>query len=188
MLVVNLSLKQMTIEGEKVALPEVVSSCGNDCLKMGRSSNQLSRQLRIFHRRPKRSLNSIQGTFNFQIFSIVGVEYMFTVSNLSHFTTSGETSAGKSSLINLLLGKNIMPTSIQQNTLTICEVSYGPAEEAVLHFANRRKPPRVLTGDTFDKFKYYIQEPIENENWCEWIEIRIPNPLLKVKKLIACAL
>ena len=113
---------------------------------------------------------------------------MFTVSNLSHFTTSGETSAGKSSLINLLLGKNIMPTSIQQNTLTICEVSYGPAEEAVLHFANRRKPPRVLTGDTFDRFKYYIQEPIENENWCEWIEIRIANPLLKVKKLIACAL
>ena len=78
-----------------------------------------------------------------------------------------------------------MPTSIQQNTLTICEVSYGPAQEAVLHFANRRKPPRVLTGDIFHKFKYYIQEPRENENWCEWIEIRIPNPLLKVKKLIA---
>ncbi|RMX41276.1 hypothetical protein pdam_00023433, partial [Pocillopora damicornis] len=81
---------------------------------------------------------------------ILGVEYMFTVSNLSHFTTSGETSAGKSSLINLLLGKNIMPTSIQQNTLTICEVSYGPAEEAVLHFANRRKPPRC-SWDTLTK-------------------------------------
>ena len=116
------------------------------------------------------------------------MEYVFTVSNLSHFTTSGEISTGKSGLINLLLGKCIMPTSIQQNTLTICEVSYGPAEEAVLHFANRGKPPRVLTGDIFHKFKYYIQEPRENENWCEWIEIRIPNPLLKVKRLIACVL
>ena len=75
-----------------------------------------------------------------------------------------------------------MPTSIKQNTLTICEVSYGPAKEAVLYFANRRKPHNVFTGNIFDKFKYYIQNPIEDDNWCERIEIRIPNPLLRVKK------
>ena len=76
-----------------------------------------------------------------------------------------------------------MPTSIQQNTLTICEISYGEAKKAVLHFANGRKSPRVLTGDKFYKYKDYVKKPIEDENWCEWIEIRIPNPLLKVKKL-----
>ena len=79
-----------------------------------------------------------------------------------------------------------MPTSIKQNTLTICEVSYGPAKEAVLHFANRRKPHNVFTGNIFDKFKYYIQNPIDDDNWCERIEIRIPNPLLKVKKKTFC--
>ena len=59
-----------------------------------------------------------------------------------------------------------MPTSIQQNTLTICEISYGAAQEAVLHFANRPKSRHVLTGDEFDKYKDYIQKPIEDKNWC----------------------
>ncbi|RMX41275.1 hypothetical protein pdam_00023432, partial [Pocillopora damicornis] len=72
-----------------------------------------------------------------------------------------------------------MPTSIQQNTLTICEISYEEAKKAVLHFANGRKSPRVLTGDKFYKYKDYVKKPIEDENWCECIEIRIPNPLLK---------
>ena len=76
-----------------------------------------------------------------------------------------------------------MPTSIQQNTLTICKISYGEAKKAVLHFANGRKSPRDLTGDKFYKYKDYVKKPIEDENWCEWIEIRIPNLLLKVKKL-----
>ena len=76
-----------------------------------------------------------------------------------------------------------MPTSIQQNTLTICEISYGAAQEAELHLANRPKSRHVLTGNEFDKYKDYIQKPIEDKNWCEWIEIRIPNPLLKVEKL-----
>ena len=79
-----------------------------------------------------------------------------------------------------------MPTSFIKNTLTICEVSYGPAKAAVLHFANRRKPYYVFTGDTFDNFKYYVQNPIEDDNWCEWVEIRIPNPLLEVKKKTFC--
>ena len=53
----------------------------------------------------------------------------------------------------------------------------------MLHFANGRKSPRDLTGDKFYKYKDYVKKPIEDENWCEWIEIRIPNLLLKVKKL-----
>ncbi|XP_022802296.1 uncharacterized protein LOC111339834 [Stylophora pistillata] len=91
----------------------------------------------------------------------------------------GETSAGKSSLINLLLNDSIMPISIKQSTLTICEISYGAIKEAVLHFANRRGLSLVLTGQRFDKYKDYIKKPIEDENWCEKIEIRIPNLLLK---------
>ena len=39
MLLVNWSLKRITIDGEKVEIPEVVSSHDSDCLEMGRSSN-----------------------------------------------------------------------------------------------------------------------------------------------------
>ena len=65
-------------------------------------------------------------------------------------------------------------------------MSYGPVKEAELHYHNRRKPARVLTGDKFNKIKKYIERPTENDNWCERIEIRIPNNLLKVKKKTFC--
>ena len=39
LLLVIWSLKQMTIKGEKVEIPEVVSSCGSDCWEMGGSSS-----------------------------------------------------------------------------------------------------------------------------------------------------
>ena len=92
----------------------------------------------------------------------------------------GETSAGKSSLINLLLNDSVMPTSIMQNTLTICEISYGPTKQAVVHFAKRSKPSRVLEEKKFHKIKEYVEKTVEDENWCERIEIKIPNPLLEV--------
>ncbi|KAL9963713.1 hypothetical protein ACROYT_G027246 [Oculina patagonica] len=91
---------------------------------------------------------------------------------------AGETGAGKSSLINLLLNDHVLPTSIMQTTQTICEISYGPRKEAVIHFAKRSRP-RTLTGSRFDRIKKYIEKPLEDEPWCEKIEIKIPNPLLE---------
>ena len=97
---------------------------------------------------------------------------------------TGETGAGKSSLINLLLNDNVLPTCITQNTHTICEISYGPTKEAMIHFFNARKPARVLNESKFDKIKRYIETPVQNEPWCKRIEIKIPNPLLKVQNKI----
>jgi len=92
---------------------------------------------------------------------------------------AGETSAGKTSLINLLLKDNVLPTCITQNTHTICEISYGPTKEAVIHFFNKSKPARILNESNFHKIKRYIEKPVQNEPWCKRIEIKIPNPLLK---------
>jgi len=92
---------------------------------------------------------------------------------------AGETSAGKSSLINLLLNDNVLPTCIKQNTHTICEISYGPTKEAVIHFFDTSKPPRILDESKFAKIKRYIEKPVQNEPWCQRIEIKIPNLLLK---------
>ncbi|KAL9963715.1 hypothetical protein ACROYT_G027249 [Oculina patagonica] len=92
---------------------------------------------------------------------------------------AGETSAGKSSLINLLLNDHVLPTCIMQNTHTICEISYGPKKEAVIHFAKHSKPSCTLKESKFDRIKKYIEKPLEDEQWCERIEIKIPNPLLE---------
>ena len=73
-----------------------------------------------------------------------------------------------------------MPTCIMQNNLTICEISYGPKKEAVIHFAKRGKMPIKLKERKFDKMTEFIEKPTDDEHWCERIEIKIPNPLLQV--------
>ncbi|KAM7448138.1 hypothetical protein ABFA07_003866 [Porites harrisoni] len=92
---------------------------------------------------------------------------------------AGETSAGKSSLINLLLNEQVLPTSVLQNTLTICEISYGAKREAVIHFGNREKTSLRLGDIKSDTLKQYIQKPTNDKDWCKKIEIKIPNSLLK---------
>ena len=96
---------------------------------------------------------------------------------------TGETSAGKSSLINLLLNEEVLPTYVLQNTLTICEISYGPRKEAKIHF-DKYKPgeePIRLKGKEVDLIRKYIEQPVDGERRCEKIEIKINNALLKVQ-------
>ena len=96
---------------------------------------------------------------------------------------TGETSAGKSSLINLLLNEKVLPTSVLQNTLTICEISYGLRKEAKIHF-DKYKPgeePIRLKGKDFDRMRKYIEQPVDGERRCKKIEIKINNALLKVQ-------
>ena len=95
----------------------------------------------------------------------------------------GETSAGKSSLINLLLNDQVMPTGVLQNTLTICEISYGRSKEAVIHFDKPEEAPIRIKEKVFDRMQEYIQQPDHGERRCKRIEIKIPNALLKVETL-----
>ena len=108
-------------------------------------------------------------------------DFLDTMTNNVFVFLTGETSAGKSSLINLLLNDQVLPTSIMQNTLTICEISYGSRKEAVVHFAKQDKMPLRHRESNFDKIWQYIQKPIDDEHRCEKIEIKIPNPLLQVQ-------
>ncbi|XP_033739946.1 tyrosine-protein kinase Fer-like isoform X2 [Pecten maximus] len=57
---------------------------------------------------------------------------------------AGETSAGKSSFINLLLGKDLLPTSDLQCTTSICEIRYSQSGKkyAVLHHRSIDKQKR----------------------------------------------
>ena len=94
---------------------------------------------------------------------------------------TGETSAGKSSMINLLLNERVLPTHIKQNTLTVCEISYGAEREAVIHLNDPEMKPIKLQENKFDVIKKYIEKPTDDKQWCKKIEIKIPNPLLQVQ-------
>ena len=94
---------------------------------------------------------------------------------------TGETSAGKSSLINLLLNDEVLPTGVLENTLTICEISYGQRKEAKIHFDKPGEEPIRLKKEAFDLMRKYIKQPVDGERRCEKIEITIKNELLKVQ-------
>ncbi|XP_078686626.1 uncharacterized protein LOC144919207 [Branchiostoma floridae x Branchiostoma belcheri] len=55
---------------------------------------------------------------------------------------AGETSAGKSTLLNLLLGDDILPVAHMSSTSTICEVKYGKTRQALVHL----REPDAATG------------------------------------------
>jgi len=52
-------------------------------------------------------------------------------------TFEGEKSSGKSSLVNLILGKELLPYSALSTTSTICELRYGRQRKIVVHFKDK---------------------------------------------------
>ncbi|XP_035663959.1 bacterial dynamin-like protein [Branchiostoma floridae] len=46
---------------------------------------------------------------------------------------AGETSSGKSTFLNLLLGDKVLPVAFESSTSAICEVKYGMTKQAVVH-------------------------------------------------------
>ncbi|CAG5123599.1 unnamed protein product, partial [Candidula unifasciata] len=77
---------------------------------------------------------------------------------------AGEMGCGKSSLVNLLLGVDLMPTSDLQCTAAIVEISYGSSPQAIVHFrpdeSGRTKPPATVClsfDNSVDTFLERIQ-------------------------------
>ena len=49
----------------------------------------------------------------------------------------GETCSGKSSLVNLILGEELLPYSVLSTTSTICELKFGEERKIVAHFKDK---------------------------------------------------
>ena len=52
-------------------------------------------------------------------------------------TLPGESSSGKSSLINLIMGEELLPYSVLCTTSTICELKFGEERKIVAHFKDK---------------------------------------------------
>ena len=113
-------------------------------------------------------------------------------------TLIGETSSGKSSLINLIMGGELLPYSALRTTSTICELKFGKERKIVAHFKDKdpltgrvRKIIRLLENDpnTTSEEKNYLQQissfvhaksDCEKGSIYEKIELFWPHSLLQV--------
>ncbi|KAK3091421.1 hypothetical protein FSP39_019770 [Pinctada imbricata] len=111
----------------------------------------------------------------------------------------GETGAGKSSFINLILGCELLPYSLLSNTNTICEIQYGDQHSVILHPHEYSRRTEQIICDSFSELQAILKEKIQknengtdlqkNKNTTEQImykraEIFLPNDLLQTGLLI----
>lgn len=87
--------------------------------------------------------------------SIVILQKYLNVSNNSNaiWFSSGETSAGKSSLLNLLLGEHLLPDHMLSCTSTICQIYNSVEKKAVAIDENGTKTfIKDLTKETLSEY------------------------------------
>ena len=109
------------------------------------------------------------------------------------FTIIGETSSGKSSLINLIMGEEICPYSVLSTTSTICELKFGKERKIVAHFKDKdpetRQPTKVIhLKDNPERDSYlnqiapyvHLESEREEDSMYKKIELFWPHSLLEV--------
>ena len=108
---------------------------------------------------------------------------------------SGESSAGKSTFLNLILGEEVLPSSVLSTTCTICELKYAKERCLVAHFKTKdpktglltkriklKKPENCGNKSYLDQITPYVHLESNRESGSEYkkVEIFWPHELLQV--------
>ena len=105
---------------------------------------------------------------------------------------SGETSAGKSSMLNLFLGEELLPFSVLSTTSTICELKYGKKRQIKIHYKEAGKEPKIKDLDESSPYIDQISEfvhvksPTLREKASDYSKVELfwPQKLLQVRKRV----
>ncbi|XP_078380429.1 uncharacterized protein LOC144663380 isoform X1 [Oculina patagonica] len=100
---------------------------------------------------------------------------------------AGETSAGKSSMLNLILGEELLPFSVLSTTSTICELKYGRDRRIKIHYKEQGKSPRTKYLEESSSYMDQISEFVhvkspssrEKASHYKKVELFWPHNLLK---------
>ena len=106
----------------------------------------------------------------------------------------GETSSGKSTLLNLILGEQLLPYSVLSTTSTICELRYGDTPRLVAHFKDKGsgdtsktvlldKPSEASEQSYLKQISEFVHLKTNREKGSDYekIELFWPHNLLKVR-------
>jgi len=89
---------------------------------------------------------------------------------------AGEFTAGKSTLINALLGADILPTALEATTARITFISYSDRPGVTLHFKDGRSEDLQFSPSIL---KEYIASNLPKIENVEYVYLRYPSELLK---------
>ena len=100
----------------------------------------------------------------------------------------GETSAGKSSMLNLILGEELLPFSVLSTTSTICELRYGKKRRIKVHYKQEGREPEIKELDESSSYIDQISTFVhvksaslrEKAPQYKKVELFWPHSLLKV--------
>ena len=111
-----------------------------------------------------------------------------------HLFIPGETSSGKSTLLNLILGEQLLPYSVLSTTSTICELRYGDTPKLVVHFKDKgsgdtswtvllEKPTEASKQSYLKQISQFVHRKTNREKGSDYekIELFWPHDLLKVR-------
>jgi GTP-binding protein EngB required for normal cell division len=92
-----------------------------------------------------------------------------------HVSVLGEFKSGKSTLVNALLGRELLPTGVVPVTTVLTEISFGPESATVTFASGARQPIQI------DALGDYVAEERNpgNELGVERVEVSVPVPLLE---------
>ena len=102
----------------------------------------------------------------------------------------GETSAGKSSMLNLILGEELLPFSVLSTTSTICELKYGREKRIKIHYKKEGKAPETKhlteTSPYIDQISEFVHVKSaslrEKASSYKKVELFWPHRLLQVRE------
>ena len=109
----------------------------------------------------------------------------------------GESSAGKSSFLNLLLGEQLLPSAVLSSTSTICELKYCTERKLVVHYKGEdpetglptRNVPLYQSDESsyMEQISSYVHKKSEREKGSaiKMVEIFWPHELLTVYLLMS---
>lgn len=96
--------------------------------------------------------------------------------NRFNLVVFGEFKRGKSTFLNSLLGREVLPTAVVPLTSIVTIVQYGEREQAVVHFLDGRQVTIPLP-----QIEEYVTEAAnpENRKGVARVEVLVPAPLLR---------
>lgn len=104
---------------------------------------------------------------------------------IAYYFFKGETSSGKSCIINRLLGERILPTDVTPSTTRVCRINYSKEFVICTRDTNDKNELERMSFQNKEDMENRLDELAQtNDPEVGYVDIYLPVPLLQVKSIL----